>query len=136
MSRPRTPLLLALTLLSVGCSGPELLTYTVPMQEGAPWPRFRRTADNRGWSPLQGGGGQREVWSFATGKGIFSSPVVDYATAKKSDVKRYARFHAEMLSRGVYLAPSQFEAAFLSTAHTDDDIARTLEAGRAALAAL
>jgi outer membrane protein assembly factor BamB len=77
MSRPRTPLLLALTLLSVGCSGPELLTYTVPMQEGAPWPRFRRTADNRGWSPLQGGGGQREVWSFATGKGIFSSPVVD-----------------------------------------------------------
>jgi len=63
-------------------------------------------------------------------------PVVDYATAKKSDVKRYARFHAEMLSRGVYLAPSQFEAAFLSTAHTDDDIARTLEAGRAALAAL
>jgi glutamate-1-semialdehyde 2,1-aminomutase len=63
-------------------------------------------------------------------------PVIDYPTAKRSDVKRYARFHAELLSRGVYLAPSQFEAGFLSTAHTDDDVARTLEAGRAAIAAL
>jgi glutamate-1-semialdehyde 2,1-aminomutase len=51
-----------------------------------------------------------------------ATPVVDYATAKTSDTARYARFHRAMLDRGVYLAPSQFEAAFVSLAHTDADI--------------
>jgi glutamate-1-semialdehyde 2,1-aminomutase len=63
-------------------------------------------------------------------------PVVDYPTAKTADAKRFARFHAEMLARGIYLAPSQFEAGFLSTAHSADDVARTVEAGRQALRAL
>jgi glutamate-1-semialdehyde 2,1-aminomutase len=57
-------------------------------------------------------------------------PVLDYATAKQSDTKRFARFHAAMLERGVYLAPSQFEAGFLSTAHTAEDVDRALSATR------
>jgi glutamate-1-semialdehyde 2,1-aminomutase len=59
------------------------------------------------------------------------SPVTDYASAKRSDTARFARYFRFMLERGIYLAPSQFEAAFVSTAHTDEDIARTVEASRA-----
>ena len=59
--------------------------------------------------------------------------VVDYATAKTSDTQRYATFFRGMLEAGVYLAPSQFEAAFVSTAHTDEDIEATIEASRNAL---
>jgi glutamate-1-semialdehyde 2,1-aminomutase len=55
-------------------------------------------------------------------------PVRDYAGAKRSDTKRYARFFREMLDRGIFLAPSQFEAAFVSAAHTAEDIDRTVEA--------
>jgi glutamate-1-semialdehyde 2,1-aminomutase len=57
-----------------------------------------------------------------------SEPVTDYASAKKSDTARYGRFFRGMLERGVYLAPSQFEAAFVSLVHGEADIARTLEA--------
>ncbi|MBP6963946.1 MAG: glutamate-1-semialdehyde 2,1-aminomutase [Armatimonadetes bacterium] len=60
-------------------------------------------------------------------------PVTDYATAKTSDTARYAAFFRAMLNQGIYLAPSQFEAAFVSTAHTDDDIARTIEAAEKAI---
>lgn len=59
-------------------------------------------------------------------------PVTDYASAKKSDTLAYARFFQAMLGQGVYFPPSQFEAAFLSTAHTASDIAKTLKAVRAA----
>ena len=58
--------------------------------------------------------------------------VTDWATAKQSDTKRFARFFWAMLDNGVYLAPSQFEAGFLSTAHSDEDIERTLEAAQKA----
>ena len=61
-------------------------------------------------------------------------PVTDYATAASSDAKRYAAFFHGMLERGVYLAPSQYEAAFVSLAHTDEDVTRTVEAATAALA--
>ena len=54
--------------------------------------------------------------------------VIDYATAKKSDTARYAKFFHKMLERGSYFAPSQFEAAFVSTVHTPADIDQTLEA--------
>lgn len=57
-------------------------------------------------------------------------PVVDYASAKTSDTAAYAAYFKHMLSRGIYLAPSQFEAMFLSFAHTEEDVARTLEAVR------
>ena len=63
-------------------------------------------------------------------------PVRDYADAKRSDTKRYAQFFREMLARGIFLAPSQFEAAFLSAAHTSADIDRTLAAAREALQAM
>ena len=63
-------------------------------------------------------------------------PVRNYADAKRSDTKHYARFFREMLARGIFLAPSQFEAAFLSAAHTSADIDRTLAAAREALQAM
>lgn len=59
-------------------------------------------------------------------------PVVDWNSAKKSDTKRYGLFFHGMLEQGIYLAPSQFEAAFLSTAHTSADIEKTLRAARVA----
>jgi glutamate-1-semialdehyde 2,1-aminomutase len=55
-------------------------------------------------------------------------PVTDWDSAKKCDTSRFGRFFHHMLERGVYLAPSQFEAAFLSTAHSAKDIAQTAEA--------
>lgn len=61
--------------------------------------------------------------------------VTDLASARGSDTKRFARFFHECLARGVYLAPSQFEAGFISTAHTSDDIAHTAEVMREALGA-
>ncbi|MBI5015800.1 MAG: glutamate-1-semialdehyde 2,1-aminomutase [Deltaproteobacteria bacterium] len=63
-------------------------------------------------------------------------PVTDYASALKSDTARFGRFFSGMLDRGVNLAPSQFEAGFMSLAHTDEDIDRTLEAADATLASL
>jgi glutamate-1-semialdehyde 2,1-aminomutase len=63
-------------------------------------------------------------------------PVTDWASAKQSDTGAYARFFGAMLEQGVYLAPSQFECAFLSIEHTDEVIERTLEAARLAMARL
>ena len=62
-------------------------------------------------------------------------PVTDWESAKLSDTGRFGRFFRAMLDRGVYLAPSQFEAAFLSAAHSDDDIARTVSAAKEAFEA-
>ena len=63
-------------------------------------------------------------------------PVVDYATAKRSDTKRYGKFFHALLDRGVYLAPSQFEVGFLSLAHTPADIADTVQAASQAFQSL
>ncbi len=57
-----------------------------------------------------------------------SSPVSEYTSALQADRERYARFFHAMLNRGIYLPPSQFEAFFLSTAHTPADIRTTLSA--------
>lgn len=57
-------------------------------------------------------------------------PVVDWDSANKSDRQLYAKFFHAMLNEGVYLAPSQFEAAFVSLAHTDEIIEQTLEAAK------
>ncbi|MFO7272617.1 MAG: glutamate-1-semialdehyde 2,1-aminomutase [Sphaerobacter thermophilus] len=66
--------------------------------------------------------------------GFFTEgPVTDYASATAADTTRYARFHQAMLARGVYLAPSQFEAAFVSLAHTAEDLEQTAEAAMAAM---
>jgi glutamate-1-semialdehyde 2,1-aminomutase len=65
-----------------------------------------------------------------------SGPVTDYPSARRSDTKRYAKYFHGLLSRGIYIAPSQFEAGFVSLAHTRRDLDRTVAAARAVLAAL
>jgi glutamate-1-semialdehyde 2,1-aminomutase len=62
-----------------------------------------------------------------------AQPVGNYNDARRSDTKMYARFFREMLNRGIFLAPSQFEAAFVSAAHTAEDIDRTVIAASDAL---
>ena len=63
-------------------------------------------------------------------------PIVDLAGAKKSDLKKFAKFFHTCLGRGVYFAPSQFETGFISTAHTPADIEATAKAVREALRSL
>jgi glutamate-1-semialdehyde 2,1-aminomutase len=65
-----------------------------------------------------------------------ADPVRDYADAKKSDTERFAAFFREMLERGIFLPPSQFEALFVSAAHTDADIDHAIAATRESLAAI
>lgn len=65
-----------------------------------------------------------------------AGPVVDWNSAKLSDTKRYGMFFHKMLDQGVYLAPSQFEATFLSTAHTHADVEKTIRAAHAAFKSL
>ncbi|MBW4627708.1 MAG: glutamate-1-semialdehyde 2,1-aminomutase [Brasilonema octagenarum HA4186-MV1] len=64
--------------------------------------------------------------------GLFftNGPVHNYEDAKKSDTSKFGRFHRGMLERGIYLAPSQFEAGFTSIAHTEEDIEQTLKVAR------
>jgi glutamate-1-semialdehyde 2,1-aminomutase len=60
-------------------------------------------------------------------------PVTDYETVSRADTKLYAKFFHQMLSQGVYFPPSQFEAAFVSVAHTDKDIESTVSAAEKAV---
>jgi glutamate-1-semialdehyde 2,1-aminomutase len=57
-------------------------------------------------------------------------PVTDYESAKKADTGRFKKFFHGMLERGIYLPPSQFEAAFVSTAHGDAEIEYTIAAAQ------
>lgn len=80
------------------------------------------------------------IWVNAIGA-MFSAfftaePVKDYSSACTSDVEVFAKFFRGMLERGIYLAPSQFEAVFLSTAHSEADIDQTLEQARSVLKTL
>ena len=81
--------------------------------------------------PLQ----SNRVGSMLTGF-FTGGPVTDYATAKTADTRRYGAFFRAMLVRGVSLAPSQFEAAFVSAAHTDKELDATVTAAREAFALL
>jgi glutamate-1-semialdehyde 2,1-aminomutase len=74
--------------------------------------------------------GSMFTWFFT------SDPVTDWPSAAKSDTAAFGKFHRAMLENGVWLPPSQFEAAFLSAAHTMDDISRTVEAARQAFASI
>ncbi len=65
---------------------------------------------------------------FFTGKSV-----TDFATASSSDKEKFAEYYGSMLEQGIYMPPSQFEAAFISTAHTDDDIEKTVSAVEVAL---
>ncbi len=68
--------------------------------------------------------GSMMTWFFTP------APVTDYDTAKHSETGRFKRFFHAMIERGIYLPPSQFEALFVSAAHSDEDIARTVTAAR------
>ncbi|MEO7086415.1 MAG: aminotransferase class III-fold pyridoxal phosphate-dependent enzyme, partial [Gemmatimonadaceae bacterium] len=81
---------------------------------------FRGIAARRGVPFVADSAGS--MWGFA----FRAEPVRSYDDAKTADVDRFKRFFHEALSRGVYLAPSAFEAAFMSTAHSDADIDETL----------
>jgi glutamate-1-semialdehyde 2,1-aminomutase len=77
-------------------------------------------------------GSSVQVSSVGSMFGLFFTdrPVKSWDDARIADTERFAAFHRAMLERGVYLAPSQFEAGFVSTAHGDDEIDATLEAAR------
>ena len=75
---------------------------------------------------------QNRVGSMSTL--LFSANQVnDYQDALSSDRKRFGQYFREMLGRGIYLAPSQFETGFVSMAHSDPDIDKTIEASRTAM---
>jgi glutamate-1-semialdehyde 2,1-aminomutase len=63
-------------------------------------------------------------------------PVFDYASAKQANQRSYATFFHSLLNQGIYLAPSQFEAGFMSSAHSDDDVEQTIAAARVAFRAV
>jgi glutamate-1-semialdehyde 2,1-aminomutase len=73
--------------------------------------------------------GSMFTWFFNPG------PVTDWDSASKSDTAAFGRFFRAMLDSGIYLPPSQFEAAFLSTRHSEEDISRTIDAAKEALRA-
>lgn len=73
--------------------------------------------------------GSMFTWFFTQGQ------VTDWDSASKADTEAFGRFFRAMLDNGVYLPPSQYEAAFLSAAHTDEDIQRTIEVAKQAFAA-
>ncbi len=73
--------------------------------------------------------GSMFTWFFT------GDPVTDYDSASRSNTKQFAAFHRAMLDRGVWLPPSQFEAAFLGAAHGEEEIRATLAAAKDALAA-
>lgn len=75
------------------------------------------------------GAGRVSVNQIGSLMSIFFTPeaVEDYDSAVKSDTKEYAEYFGHMLDNGIYIAPSQFEAMFVSDAHTNEDINRTIE---------
>lgn len=91
---------------------------------------LQAAADGAG-IPMQSGHIGSMAGFFFTDREVF-----DFDDAKTCDLDRFARFYQGMLARGVYLAPSQFEACFVSAAHTDEDIAETVAAAKEVMAAL
>jgi glutamate-1-semialdehyde 2,1-aminomutase len=76
------------------------------------------------------------MWTWFFTPGPNPSPVTNYARAARSNTATFGRFHRAMLDRGVWLPPSQFEAAFLSTAHGDAEVQATVAAARAVFASM
>ena len=91
---------------------------------------FRQALEASGVSGQVNSAGSLLTLFFAEG------PVRNYDDAKKSDTRRFAAFFNEMLERGVFLPPSQFEALFVSAAHSEQDIHRTIAACRESLHAV
>jgi glutamate-1-semialdehyde 2,1-aminomutase len=121
-----------------------------PLAMAAGLAQLRELERIDGWSLLEKSGARfeelmREIlrdlklgWVFHRIGSMFclfftGQPVTDLASAKRSDLEKFARFFGACLDRGVYVAPSQFETGFLSTAHTPEDIERTATVVREAL---
>ena len=92
---------------------------------GERWKSGMEAAASQGGRPYTINGAGSMVSIFFT-----EGPVTDFASAARSDTKAFKSFFWHMLSRGVYLAPSQYEAGFISAAHTDEDLDKTFEAAR------
>jgi glutamate-1-semialdehyde 2,1-aminomutase len=124
-----------------------------PLAMAAGLAQLRELERIDGWSLLEKSGARFEElmretlrdlklgWVFHRIGSMFclfftTEPVTDLASAKRSDPEKFARFFNECLDRGVYFAPSQFETGFLSTAHSADDIERTVAVVREAMALL
>jgi glutamate-1-semialdehyde 2,1-aminomutase len=105
---------------------PQLERVTKAIADGVA--ELARTADSE--VPLATNrAGSMFTWFFTAG------PVTDYASASASDATAFGRFHRSMLESGVWLPPSQFEAAFVSTSHGQMEVDRILAAARTALTA-
>ena len=74
--------------------------------------------------------GSMFTWFFQDG------PVTDWDSASKSDTEKFGKFFRGMLDRGIYLPPSQYEAAFLGAAHSEEDVQKTVAAAKEALRAV
>jgi glutamate-1-semialdehyde 2,1-aminomutase len=115
--------------MAAGCATLDILA------RAATYERLETLTDRlrQGWADV--GRGRFTVNRFASMLTPFfcAGPVEDYASAKRSDTEAFARFFNRMLDRGIYLPPAQFEAAFVSLAHTEADIDRAIEAARGAL---
>jgi glutamate-1-semialdehyde 2,1-aminomutase len=105
--------------------------------EPGAWDGLERTGE-RLVSGLSGLGEPVQLARVGTMFGLFftEAPVTSWESAKLADTDRFAAFHRAMLDRGVYLAPSQFEAGFISTAHGDAEIDATIDAASDAFASL
>jgi glutamate-1-semialdehyde 2,1-aminomutase len=121
-----SPLAIAAGLATLGALGPDvyerLEALTSKLQVGLE----RALRDARVDGVVQRVGSMFTVF-------FHRGPVRSWTDAAESDRERFARFHRGLAARGVYFPPSQFEAAFVSAAHSDDDVDRTVEAARAAL---
>ena len=102
---------------------PQLETISAAVTEGV-----AQAAQQAGIALATQRVGSMFTWFFQAG------PVTDYAGAARSDLTAFAAFHRAMLDQGVWLPPSQFEAAFVSLAHTPQDVAATVAAAHAAFA--
>jgi glutamate-1-semialdehyde 2,1-aminomutase len=100
----------------------ELEAKSVKLVEGV-----TRAAQKAGAAMTHNRVGTMFTWFFS------SAPICNWSSAEKSDTRAFASFHRAMLQQGIYLPPSQFEAAFLSAAHTDADIEATIQAAASAL---
>jgi glutamate-1-semialdehyde 2,1-aminomutase len=115
-----------------------IATLTV-LRDTDPYPRLQSLSTRLAEGLLEGAraaGIPATIGRFNSMMTLFfhPEPVTDWDVASRCDTKRYARYFWGMLERGVYLPCSQFEALFVSTAHTEADIDATVAAAREALA--
>ena len=103
----------------------SLETKTEKLMKG-----FQSAADNAGIGMKTGHAGSMAGFFFS------DEEIHNFDDAKKCNLDRFAKFYRLMLEKGIYLAPSQFEACFVSLAHSDDDIDQTILAAREAMAGI